>query len=83
MQEIISVEEAGQERPVRVRRTYTREFKARIVAMCDRGDCSIAQVALQHQINANLIHKWCQKKKGVKPQPMLPVAVQPLDAGRQ
>ena len=83
MQEIISHNEAAQEKPVRVRRTYTREFKAEIVAMCERGDRSIAQVALEHSINANLIHKWCRKLQGVKAQPMVPVAVQPYDRSLQ
>ena len=41
----------------RSRLSYTKEFKARIVAQCRQGDKSIAQVAMEHQINANLIRK--------------------------
>ncbi len=76
MQETISHNEAAGKTPGRKRRVYTREFKEQIVALCERGDRSIAQVALEHQINANLIHKWCRQTKGVKRQAMLPVAVQ-------
>ena len=80
MQETIIQPEATQERVARTRRTYTREFKTQIVALCERGDRSIAQVALEHQINANLIHKWCRSFRSDNPQPMLPVAVQSRDA---
>ena len=64
MQERIIQPEVRQESVRRTRRTYTREFKTQIVALCERGDHSIAQVALEHQINANLIHKWCRSFKG-------------------
>ena len=40
------------------RRKYTKTFKAELVALCDRGDRSLAQVAMEHQINANLVRKW-------------------------
>ena len=59
----------------RTRRSYTTEFKRHIVSLCDREDKSIAQVALEHQINANLIHKWSRQFKGAAAQPMLPVTV--------
>ena len=72
MQETISHNEAAGKTPGRKRRVYTREFKEQIVALCERGDRSIAQVALEHQINANLIHKWCRQTKGVKRQPISP-----------
>ena len=45
----------------RSRRSYTKEFKARIVAECRRAEKSIAQVAMEHQINVNLIHKWSRQ----------------------
>ena len=59
----------------RVRRTYTKEFKAQVVAECDQDDRSIAQVAMEHQINANLIHKWSWQLKATDLQQMVPVAV--------
>lgn len=40
------------------RRKYSPDFKARILQACSDPNNSIASVALQHGINANLIHKW-------------------------
>ena len=60
----------------RSRRSYTKAFKAQVVAQCDRGDKSIAQIAMEHQINANLIHKWSRQLKALPHQPMVPVTVE-------
>ena len=43
MQETISEVDTPKRRS---RRSYTKEFKARIVAQCGQGDKSIAQVAM-------------------------------------
>ncbi|EPP5101096.1 IS66-like element accessory protein TnpA [Enterobacter hormaechei] len=43
---------------VRPRRTYTKAFKAQVVAECGDPESSIASVALSHGLNANLVHKW-------------------------
>lgn len=40
------------------RRTYSKSFKAQVVAECALPDTSIASVALTHNLNANLVHKW-------------------------
>jgi transposase-like protein len=42
----------------RTHRTYTSQFKAELVAMCQKPGASIAAVALQHGMNANLLHRW-------------------------
>ena len=42
----------------RTHRTYTSQFKAELVAMCHKPGASIAAVALQHGMNANLLHRW-------------------------
>ena len=59
----------------RVRRTYTREFKTQLVAECTSGEKSIAQLSIEHRINANLIHKWTRQYRTTAGQTMLPVAV--------
>ena len=62
--------------PIRkTRRSYTKEFKARVVSECQGDGKSIAQVALEHQINANLIHKWRRQIEGTSCQPMVPVVL--------
>jgi len=40
------------------RRSYSKSFKAQIVQECSQPGGSIAQIALSHGINANLVHKW-------------------------
>ena len=40
------------------RRSYTKKFKADAVAQCERGDRSLAQVAMDLKINANLVRRW-------------------------
>lgn len=42
----------------KTRRHYSREFKEKIVALCSQPGASIAGVACDYGINANLIHKW-------------------------
>ena len=38
------------------RRTFTAEFKHQLIQQCQQPDTSVAKVAMQHQINANLYH---------------------------
>ena len=72
MQETVSTPETPKRR---ARRSYTKEFKAGIVAQCRHGEKSIAQVAMEQQINANLIHKWSRQFGDSDHQPMVPVAM--------
>lgn len=39
-------------------RTYSKEFKLSIVNTCKETNTSIALVALQHGLNANLVSRW-------------------------
>lgn len=41
-----------------LRRRHDAEFKAKILAACDEPGTSVAAVALAHDLNANLVHKW-------------------------
>ncbi|WP_243845221.1 transposase [Pseudomonas syringae group genomosp. 3] len=38
------------------RRSYSKSFKAQVIAECAQPDTSIANVALTHNLNANLAH---------------------------
>ena len=42
----------------RRRRTHSVEFKAQVVAACRTPGVSIAAVALEHRLNANLLRRW-------------------------
>lgn len=45
----------------RTHRTYAPEFKAGLVAACQVPGASIAALARQHGMNANVLHRWLQE----------------------
>lgn len=45
----------------RTHRTYTRQFKAELVAAAKQSGTSIAALALQHGMNANVLHRWLKE----------------------
>lgn len=45
----------------RTQRTYTPEFKVELVAACQQPGVSIAALAGQHQMNANVLHRWLKE----------------------
>ena len=54
---------AGETRttPPRSRRSYSPELKLQVVGACAKPGASIAAVAMQHGINANLVHRWLRE----------------------
>ena len=44
--------------PGRRRRTHSAEFKAQVVAACRQPGMSMAAVALEYRLNANLLRRW-------------------------
>lgn len=46
------------------RRRHSAELKAKVVAACSVRGVSVAQVALTHGLNANLVHKWRRQSGG-------------------
>mgnify|MGYP000167103696 CR=1 FL=1 len=58
------------------RRTFTKQFKAELVARVHEGQQSLAQIALDNHINANLLHKWVVlARDAAQPNLMVPVAI--------
>ncbi|RQR26492.1 transposase [Burkholderia sp. Bp9142] len=51
----------------RRRRRYNEEFKAQVVAACQGIGVSVAAVALEHGINANLLRRWIDQAEGRLP----------------
>ncbi|MHA3053491.1 IS66-like element accessory protein TnpA [Acinetobacter sp. ANC 4640] len=49
------------------RRTFTAEFKHQLIQQCQQPDTSVAKVAMQHQVNANLLHKWIRQSRSMPP----------------
>ena len=48
----------------RVRRRHDDELKAKVLSECGAPGASVAQVALAHGLNANLVHKWRRQAGG-------------------
>jgi transposase len=64
------------------RRTYTLDYKRDVVRQCSEPGVSVAAVAMQNGINANLVRRWIVRQQrelvaaSAKPPPaMLPVAI--------
>ena len=47
--------------PPRSRRSYSPELKLQVVGACAKPGTSIAAVAMQHGINANIVHRWLRE----------------------
>ena len=45
----------------RTHRTYSPEFKAQLVAACQQPGASIAALAGQQGMNANVLHRWLKE----------------------
>ena len=40
------------------RRRHDAQLKERVLSECAEPDASVAKIALEHGLNANLVHKW-------------------------
>jgi len=49
---------SSSDKPKAKRRRYTPEFRLSVLKECEAPGSSIAEVARQHQLNANLVHRW-------------------------
>ena len=64
---------------------YEPSLKARVVAECSRAGSSIAGVALDHGLNANMVHRWLDEheagigwaKRVVREAQFVPIAMEP------
>ncbi|MCP5345343.1 MAG: transposase [Gammaproteobacteria bacterium] len=45
------------------RRRFAPDFKHRILAACKEPGASVARIAREHDLNANLVHKWIRQTK--------------------
>lgn len=63
------------------RRSYPKSFKAQVVDECSRPDASVAGVALNHGLNANLVHKWIRRQQAqlpAVPSGFIPIPLAPI-----
>ena len=54
------MESMGKKKP-RPRRSFTPEFKAEIVELCQRGDRSVGQVAKDFDLTETAVRAWVQQ----------------------
>jgi transposase len=54
------MESMGSKRP-RPRRSFTPEFKAEIVGLCQRGDRSVGQVARDFDLTETAVREWVRQ----------------------
>ena len=54
------MESMGKKRP-RPRRSFTPEFKAEIVELCQRGDRSVGQVAKDFDLTETAVREWVRQ----------------------
>jgi transposase len=57
-----TMERDERKRP-RARRSFTAEFKAEIVELCQRGDRSIGQVARDFDLTETAVREWVRQAK--------------------
>ena len=56
------MESMGKKKP-RPRRSFTREFKAEIVELCQRGERSVGQVAKDFDLTETAVREWLKQAK--------------------
>lgn len=44
-------------------RTHPAELRARVLTLCDQPGASVARVAREHGLNANLVHTWRRQQR--------------------
>lgn len=70
--------------PKRTRRRFSPEFKASIVAQCRQPGASVARIALDNELNANLVRRWVSQAgeegatPGFMPLSLPAIAAQPV-----
>jgi transposase len=56
-----TMESMGSKKKSRPRRSFTVEFKAEIVELCQRGDRSIGQVARDFDLTETAVREWVKQ----------------------
>jgi transposase len=57
----MSIMETMERKQPRTRRSFTPEFKAEIVQLCQRGDRSIGQVARDFDLTETAVREWVRQ----------------------
>lgn len=72
---------------INTRRRHSAAFKRKILELIEQPGVSVAAVALEHGVNANLVFKWRRTKlahqrfpRVTRPPVLLPVSVDPQES---
>src|SRR5688572_23003818 len=57
----MSIMETMERKQPRARRSFTPEFKAEIVELCQRGDRSVGQVAKDFDLTETVVREWLKQ----------------------
>jgi transposase len=81
------MQESNSPAVIATRRRHSAVFKRKLLELADQPGASVAAIALEHGINANLLFKWRRAKlklKGSQPAQrtpvLLPVSVEPAQS---
>ena len=58
--------------PKRTRRRFSPEFKTSIIAQCLQPGVSVARIALDNDLNANLVRRWISQAREDRSLPATP-----------
>ncbi len=50
-------------KPYQRRRRFSREFKAEIVAQCQKPGASVSRISLDNGLNANMVRRWISEAR--------------------
>jgi transposase len=70
----------------RTRRRHDEELKRQVLMQCEQPGASVANVAMAHGLNANLVHKWRRQANAareVAPPVFVPVTMAAAPAGNE
>ena len=45
------------------RRAYSAQLKAQVLQQCSQEGASVSGVALNHSLNANMVHRWIREER--------------------
>lgn len=81
------MEESNSSPIIMTKRRHSAAFKRKLVELTEQPGASVAAIALEHGVNANLVFKWrrakLERKRGAvtaRPTVLLPVSVGPQES---
>ena len=84
--EVDTMQESNSSPVITTKRRHSAAFKRKLLALIEQPGASVAAVALEHGVNANLVFKWRRAKRErkrsagtIRQTVLLPVTVEPQE----